>query len=493
MVLLLDVSLSGDDEVWPQFRSPLEWDIWAVLTYLTVSVVFWYIGLVPDLAAAAIAHAGGAGRCSSACCRSAGAARRMHWMRWNQAYRLLAALAVPLVVSVHSEVSLLFAAGTIPGWHSTIFPPYFVLGAAFSGFAVVAMIAVALRTLFGLDNLVTDDHLDILGKVLLATGLMTAYGYVFEVFDALYSGDAHESQTLNDRPSAPIAWSYWGAIVFNFVAAAAAVVARGAALALGAVSVSPRVAVGMWLERYMILVTSLYHDFLVSSWGVYTPTFWDGDLCRHDRAVLVPFLLFVRLLPVISIFETKEVLHEEHEEAAPWPEPSSALLAEFETPEALVAAAKQARAQGYRSSMRSRHFRCRNFIACCGCATAACCGLALSGGTVRLCPRPGHAAVHQFQLSDRCRRPSALCAIGLRRDGVRTDSFVCRALAGLRHVALNGLPRLHHPVFSASQFARARKDRFFLCVLADDKQFDPRKTTQFLRALEPASVELVPS
>src|SRR5947209_5597368 len=128
-------------------------------------------------------------------------------MRWRQAYLLIAALAVPLVVSVHSEVSLLFAAGQIPGWHSTIFPPYFVLGAAFSGFAVVSMIAVALRTLFRLENLVTNDHLDLLGKVLLATGLMTAYGYVFEVFDALYSGNAHDLQTLSDRFFGAYAWT----------------------------------------------------------------------------------------------------------------------------------------------------------------------------------------------------------------------------------------------------------------------------------------------
>ena len=185
--------------VWPQFRSPLEWDIWAVLTYLTVSIVFWYIGLVPDLAAARDRARRRRWQVFFGVLSLGWRGSAVHWMRWHQAYRLLAALAVPLVVSVHSEVSLLFASGTIPGWHSTIFPPYFVLGAAFSGFAVVAMIAIALRSLFSLQNLVTDDHLDILGKVLLATGLMTAYGYVFEVFDALYSGNAHELQTLQ-RP-----------------------------------------------------------------------------------------------------------------------------------------------------------------------------------------------------------------------------------------------------------------------------------------------------
>ena len=221
--------------MWPQFRSPLEWDIWAVLTYLTVSVVFWYIGLVPDLAAARDRARRRGWQVFFGVLSLGWRGSALHWMRWHQAYRLLAALAVPLVVSVHSEVSLLFAAGTIPGWHSTIFPPYFVLGAAFSGFAVVAMIAIALRALFHLHNLVTDDHLDILGKVLLATGLMTAYGYVFEVFDALYSGDAHELQTLQDRFFGEYCVELLGRGRLQLRRAAAAVVARRAAHAVDAV------------------------------------------------------------------------------------------------------------------------------------------------------------------------------------------------------------------------------------------------------------------
>ncbi len=241
----------------------------------------------------------------------------MHWMRWRQAYLLIAALAVPLVVSVHSEVSLLFAAGQIPGWHSTIFPPYFVLGAAFSGFAVVAMIAIAIRALFNLQNLVTDDHLDLLGKVLLACGLMTAYGYVFEVFDALYSGDPHDLQTLQDRFVGAYWWSYWGAVVFNFVFLQLLWwrPMRRTPWALFLISLS--VAIGMWLERYMILVTSLYRDFLVSSWGFYRATFWDWSTYFGTLGLfLVPFLLVIRLFPMISIFETKEVLHQEQQEEA---------------------------------------------------------------------------------------------------------------------------------------------------------------------------------
>ena len=303
-------------KVWPQFRSPLEWDIWAVLTYLTVSVVFWYIGLVPDLAAARdrARKRGWQVFFGILCLGWRGSA--VHWMRWRQAYLLIAALAVPLVVSVHSEVSLLFASGTIPGWHSTIFPPYFVLGAAFSGFAVVAMIAIAIRALFQLENLVTDDHLDVLGKVLLACGLMTAYGYIFEIFDALYSGDPHDLQTLTDRLAGVYWWSYWGAIVFNFLFLQLLWwrPARRTPWVLFLISLS--VAIGMWLERYMILVTSLYRDFLVSSWGLYQASFWDWSTYFGTLGLfLVLFLLVIRLFPVISIFETKEVLHEEQERA----------------------------------------------------------------------------------------------------------------------------------------------------------------------------------
>jgi molybdopterin-containing oxidoreductase family membrane subunit len=189
-----------------------------------------------------------------------------------------------------------------------------VLGAAFSGFAVVSMIAIAIRTLFSLQNLVTDDHLDILGKVLLATGLMTAYGYVFEVFDALYSGNPHEINTLNDRFFGQYWWSYWGAVAFNFVVLQPLWWRPVRRTPWMLFTISTSVAVGMWLERYMILVTSLYRDFLVSSWGVYQATFWDWAIYAGTIGLfLVPFLLIIRLLPVISIFETKEVLHEERE------------------------------------------------------------------------------------------------------------------------------------------------------------------------------------
>jgi molybdopterin-containing oxidoreductase family membrane subunit len=298
-------------DLWPQFKSPLAWDFFAVLTYLTVSVLFWYIGIIPDLASvrdrARLRRAQVFYGLFSLGWR--GSAR--HWMRWNQAYRMTAAIAVPLVVSVHSEISLLFAAGPIPGWASTVFPPYFVLGAAFSGFAVVMMIAVTIRHPLGLENLVTARHLDLLGCFLLATGLMTAYGYAAEVFDTFYGGEKQEIGTLLDRMTGIYAYSYWGAIVLNFVPLQLLWFrsVRHNPLLLFLIALSATI--GMWYERYMLLVTTLYKDYLVSSWGDYHASVWEWSLFVGMLGVFfVPFLLFVRFLPVISAFEVKEALRE---------------------------------------------------------------------------------------------------------------------------------------------------------------------------------------
>lgn len=302
--------------VWPQFRSPLTWDFFAVLTYLTVSVLFWYIGIIPDLASTRdrAKRFGPQVFYGVFALGWRGSAR--HWVRWQQAYRLTAAIAVPLVVSVHSEISLLFAAGPIPGWTSTVFPPYFVLGAAFSGFAVVSMIAVILRHVLGLRELVTEHHLDLLGIFLLATGLMTGYGYLSDVFDALYGGDPQDIGTLHDRLSGIYAWSYWGAVILNFLPLQLLWFRRLRRQPVPLLLIGLSVTIGMWLERYMLLVTTLYQDYLVSSWGRYHPSFWEWSLFVGMLGVfLVPFLLFVRFLPVISAFEIKEARFEEKQAA----------------------------------------------------------------------------------------------------------------------------------------------------------------------------------
>jgi len=297
--------------IWPQFRSPLTWDFFAVLTYLTVSVLFWYIGTVPDLAASRDRAKTRFWQVFYGLLALGWRGSAIHWARWRQVYRLTAAIAVPLVVSVHSEISLLFAAGPLPGWNSTVFPPYFVLGAAFSGFAVVSMIAIVLRHAFHLQNLVTVQHLDLLAKLLLATGLMTAYGYVIEIYATYYGGERYELETLWDRFTGAYAFSYWGAIVCNFLPLQLLWLrgARTSPLLLFLISLS--VAVGMWFERYMLIVTGLYKDYLPSSWGLYDVSVWEWTLYAGTMGVFfVPFLLLVRFLPMISAFEIKETFYE---------------------------------------------------------------------------------------------------------------------------------------------------------------------------------------
>jgi molybdopterin-containing oxidoreductase family membrane subunit len=280
-----------------------------------VSILFWYIGIVPDLASARDRATRRRYQVFFGLFALGWRGSARHWARWRQAYRLTAAIAVPLVVSVHSEISMLFAAGPIPGWNSTVFPPYFVAGAAFSGFAVVSMIAVVLRHALGLRNLVTPRHLDLLAKLTLLTGLMTAYGYWAEVFDTLYGGDKQELATLRDRLTGAYAFSYWGAVIANFVPLQLLWWHRARTNPALLFLIGLSVTIGMWLERYMLLVTTLYRDWLVSSWHHYHPSFWDWSLYAGMLGVfLTLFLLFVRFLPVISAFEIKEAMFEEKEQ-----------------------------------------------------------------------------------------------------------------------------------------------------------------------------------
>jgi molybdopterin-containing oxidoreductase family membrane subunit len=295
--------------IWPQFKSPLAWDFFAVLTYLTVSVLFWYIGILPDLATVRDRARTKAAQVFYGLLALGWRGDARHWARWRSTYRITAAIAVPLVVSVHSEISLLFAAAPVVGWNSTVFPPYFVLGAAFSGFAVVSMIAVVLRRALRLQALVTERHLDLLGQLTLLTGLMTAFGYFAEAFTALYSGDPRELALLHDRVVGPMAWSYWGALVGNFVPLQLLwfKAARRSPPALFAVSACA--VAGMWFERFMLIVTTLYRPGQTSSWQGYTPSFWEWSLFVGSIGLfLTLFLLFVRLLPVASGSELKSEL-----------------------------------------------------------------------------------------------------------------------------------------------------------------------------------------
>ena len=293
--------------VWPQFRSALPWDAAAIGTYFTVSLLFWYLGLVPDLAAArdraptllrrrvyGVFALGWNGSLSD-------------WTRHRIAYGLLAGLATPLVISVHSIVSLDFSIANLPGWHSTIFPPYFVVGALYSGFAMVLTLVVPLRAAFGLQNVITAKHLDSLAKITLTMGLLITYGYVCEFFTAWYSASTFERYTaFVERPFGPFAWVFWLMIVCNCATPHALWFRRVRFSPVALFLVSLAIQLGMWTERFVIVVTSLNRDFLPSSWHGYAPTWVDWSLLGGSMAFFgLLFLLFLRYVPFIPVAELK--------------------------------------------------------------------------------------------------------------------------------------------------------------------------------------------
>jgi Ni/Fe-hydrogenase subunit HybB-like protein len=300
--------------IWPQFRSPLMWDFFAVSTYATVSFLFWYIGLIPDLATLRDRTQNRFAQIAYGILALGWRGSARHWQRYKMAYLLMAGLATPLVVSVHTIVSFDFAAGVPAGWHSTIFPPYFVAGAIFAGFAMVLTLAIPLRYFYGLHAFVTDKHLDIMAKVLLGTGLIVAYGYFTENFMAWYSDNQYEQSMVLTRVFGPYAFVYWGAIVCNVLAPQILWFkwARRNTWVLFAVAMS--VNLGMWFERFMIVVTSLHHDFIPATWGMFYPTFWDYSTFFGTIGLFFTlFFLFIRFLPMISISEMRELVSERTE------------------------------------------------------------------------------------------------------------------------------------------------------------------------------------
>ena len=258
--------------VWPQFRSPLVWDVFAVSTYATISAVFWFVGLVPDFATMREeAKSLWAKRIYGILSLGwRGSAR--HWTRYEALYILLAGISTPLVLSVHTVVSFDFAISVLPGWHTTIFPPYFVAGAIYSGFAMVLVLAIPIRKYYGLENMITLRHLQNSAKIMLATGLIVAYGYFFEAFIGLYSGSTYERFMIHNRWFGPYAPFYWLLILFNILLPQVLWWPKVRSSTRWLFGISLIVLVGMWLERFVIIVTSLHRDFLPSSWGHYVPT-----------------------------------------------------------------------------------------------------------------------------------------------------------------------------------------------------------------------------
>jgi Ni/Fe-hydrogenase subunit HybB-like protein len=295
--------------IWPQFRSPLMWDVFAVSTYGTVSLLFWFVGLIPDLATLRDRSRKRIPRFIFGMLAMGWRGSARHWSRYETAYLLLAGLSTPLVLSVHTIVSFDFAVGVIPGWHATIFPPYFVAGAIFAGFAMVLILAIPIRAFYRLEDFITMRHLDNMAKIILVTGLIVSYGYMMEAFFGWYSANPYESFMILNRMKGPYATIYWLLIACNVLAPQAFWFKSMRASIPALFIVSVIVSFGMWFERFIIVVTSLHRDFLPSSWGMYYPTKWDFGMFFGTIGLFISLLfLFLRFLPMISIFEMRTIL-----------------------------------------------------------------------------------------------------------------------------------------------------------------------------------------
>lgn len=304
--------------MWPQARSPLLWDVFAVGTYATVSLLFWYMGMVPDLATLRDRATKRWQQLLYGVLALGWNGSSRHWMRFEKAYLLLAALATPLVLSVHSVVSFDFATSQLPGWHTTIFPPYFVAGAVFGGFAMVLTLSIPCREWFGLKHLITHRHIENMAKVMLATGMIVSYAYSVEFFMAWYSQQPYEQFVFLNRPFGPYAWAFWTMVTCNVIAPQAIWFTAVRKNVWAIFIVAMFVNVGMWFERFVIVVTSLHRDFLPSSWAMFAPTWVDlGMFLGSFGLFFTLFLLFCRFLPMVAIAEVKTVMPQAHADDHP--------------------------------------------------------------------------------------------------------------------------------------------------------------------------------
>jgi molybdopterin-containing oxidoreductase family membrane subunit len=294
--------------MWPQFRSPLTWDVFAVTTYFTVSLVFWYVGLIPDLAALRDTARNRAQRIIYGLLALGWRGSAFHWRRYEKLYLLLAGIGTPLVFSVHTVGSFDFAVAIVPLWHSTIFPPFFVAGAIYSGFAMVIMLAIPLRRIYHMQDLITEKHLDASAKVMLGTGMMVCYGYFCEMWMALYSHSIYEAASTLNRMFGPYGWSYWVLLTCNLVVPQLLWSKKMRTREVPVFIIATFVQIGMWFERYVIVI-ALTRDQLPSNWGRYAPTEWDYMTMFGSLGLFtVLFTLFIKFLPMISMTEMKELL-----------------------------------------------------------------------------------------------------------------------------------------------------------------------------------------
>ena len=300
--------IPNSNMIWPQFRSPLLWDVFAVSTYGTVSLLFWYVGLIPDLATLRDRASNRIRAIAYGIFALGWRGSNRHWRNYEKAYLILAGISTPLVLSVHSIVSFDFAVSVVPGWHTTIFPPYFVAGAIFSGFGMVLTLMIPMRTIFKLEDVITERHVGLMCKVILATGSMVGYAYGMEFFIAWYGGSPYELYAFKNRAFGPYWWAYWSMITCNVISPHLFWFKWCRKTMWFVWLVSIVVNIGMWFERFVIIVTSLHRDYLPASWGYFTPTWVDVfTFVGSFGQFMTMFLLFIRFLPVIAISEVKGV------------------------------------------------------------------------------------------------------------------------------------------------------------------------------------------
>jgi molybdopterin-containing oxidoreductase family membrane subunit len=516
--------------MWPNFRSPLLWDVFAVSVYGTVSVLFWYVGLIPDLATMRD--------------RSTTATRKFvyglfalgwrgsvrQWNHYETAYLVLAALATPLVLSVHSVVSMDFAVSILPGWHTTIFPPYFVAGAIFSGFAMVVTLMVICRKAFHLEHIITLRHFDYMAKIMLLTGTIVGYAYATEFFTAWYSGNPYEVFTFFNRASGPYFWAYWIMISCNVISPQIFWFkkARTSIPILFAASIV--INIGMWFERFVIIVTSLHRDFLPSSWGYFSPTVWDiACLLGSFGLFFTMFCLFVRFVPMVATAEVKTVLPQAHVHlhagaerahsdppdiappvattAAPsrWkvelpfvPQlpkgPHYGILAQFATPDDLYRACERVRDAGYTRWDAHTPFPVHGLPKAMGLRRSKLpwivLGMGLTGAALGFILQWWvHTSAYPLVISG---KPYFTWPAWI---PVTFEVAVLFSALGavFGMLGLNRLPMHHHPLFRSKVFERASDDAFFISIESWDPRFEPVATGKLLESAGARNVEVLES
>jgi hypothetical protein len=546
--------LPNQMDMWPNFRSPLLWDVFAVSIYGTVSALFWYVGLIPDLATIRDRAKTPIRKYIYGFFALGWRGSMRQWQHYESAYLILAALATPLVLSVHSIVSMDFAVSLLPGWHTTVFPPYFVAGAIFSGFAMVVTLMVICRKIFGLEHIITLRHFDFMAKIMLVTGTMVGYAYATEFFTAWYSGNPYEMFTFLNRALGPYAWAYWIMVTCNVISPQIFWFKKARTSIPILFVLSIVINIGMWFERFVIIVTSLHRDFLPSSWGYFSPTLWDV-LCLVGSFGLffTMFCLFVRFLPMVATAEVKTVLPQADPHHHPGHEHLGAEAPAFvggakaaggahhDAPAglptvapALISGAKVGAKVGWSFQMPlvPRLPKGPNYGILAEFATP--------GDLYRACERVRDAGFTRWDAHSPFPVHGLDRAMGLRRSRLPWIVLVMALMGaavgfGLQWwvhakayplvisgkpfftwpafipvtfelavlfgalgavfgmLGLNRLPMHHHPLFRSKVFERASDDAFFISIESWDARFDPSATRKLLESLGARSVELLES